>query len=158
VFCWSKEFCHANDNTYSIKLSETKGVNMFGDTIRFILPMFTGTATLLFRGDIRITTLFLSLLVSRDTRHSCCTIGWPVANIGQRHPQSGIDRTDGMQSQAVMSHRSLLLHGESPQLEIIKTLQFKFYNYLPSVHYFVQKLNLEPQHLRYKRAESQACS
>jgi hypothetical protein len=48
---------------------------MFGDTIRSIFPMFTGTATILFREDIRITTLFLLQLVSRDTRHSCCTVG-----------------------------------------------------------------------------------
>jgi len=63
-----------------------------------------------------------------------------------------------MQSQSDMSHRSFLLFGELPQLDIIKTLQFKFHNHLPSFHHFVPKLNTEVQHLRYRRAESQVCS
>jgi len=120
--------------------------------------MFIGSATLLFREDIRITILFLLYAVSRDTRHSCCTIGFHVVNIGQRHPQNGIDWGVAMQNQPVMSHLSFLLLGKSPQLDIIKTLQFKFHNHLSYVHHFVHKLNLDVQHLRYRRAESQACS
>ena len=145
VFCWSKEFSHANDD--SIKHSETKGVNKFGDKIRSILPMFIGTATLLFREDFRFRILFHLYAVSRDTRHSCCTIGWHVVNIGQRDPESGIDCGVGMQSQSDTSRRSFFLFGKSPQLDIIKTLQFKFHNHLSSVHHFVRKLNLEVQHL-----------
>ena len=110
--------------------------------------MFIGSATLLFREDIRITILFLLYAVSRDTSHSCCTIGFHVVNIGQRHPQNGIDWGAGMQNQPVMSRRSFLLLGKSQQLDIIKTLQFKFHNHLPSVHHFIHKLNLDVQHLR----------
>ena len=152
MFYWNKDSRHANDN--SMKHCETNGMNLFGDTVRSVLP----TATLLFREDIRIKFLFRLYAVSRDTRHSCCTIGWHVANIGQRHPQSGIDWGVGMQSQPVTSHHSFQLLGKSPLLDIIKKLQFKFYSHLPSVRHFVHKLNLEFQHLGYRRAESQTCS
>jgi len=60
-------------------------MTMFGDTVHSILPIFIGTATLLFVGNIRIT-IFTLYAVSRDTRHSCCIVGWHVANICQRHP------------------------------------------------------------------------
>jgi hypothetical protein len=79
-------------------------------------------------------------------------------NTGQRHPQNGIAWGVGMQNQPVMSHRSFWLLGKSPQLDIIKKLQFKSHDHLPSVHHFVHKLNLDVQHLCYRRAESQACT